>query len=263
MALIALRSSESGSAPSTARFAVIVAPGPSAIAADLYSIGECVGQGSVDTIAVSGAFLMDSYRDLHARQHVIAASHPPITTEQWTAWFTQLMATVEGNVRVPTVDRRLVDGAGFGNDQRVQYYSPVKRHVHRRVPKTSHRSLRIALMGQSVATTALSLVLTEGYERIGLYGFDHDWILNLGVTRHSYAEGDNPLVKHGYNEWSDESRLDDECRSYVKLWADYRHLSRQAAQVGTQIVNVSRNSLLDLFPRESLERFLQNSRPES
>jgi hypothetical protein len=128
--------------------------------------------------------------------------------------------------------------------------------LHQRVPLRLRQSLNLALSGQSVATVALSLAIDAGYQEIGLYGVDHDWILNLGVSRHSYAEANNPLTQHGYKEWASESRLDDECRSYVELWADYRSLAALADKLGVRIVNVSRKSLLDLFERQDLDVFV-------
>jgi hypothetical protein len=245
--------------PSQVDRVVIVAPGPSATEADLVAIGSAPG---TDAIALAGAFLMPSYPALDARVHIIAASHPPITTEQWTAWFSTLMNSVgRAEVLVPECDRSLVEQSMHASDTRINNYGTVSRAIHQRLPGAIRRRPRFSLGGQSVATTALSLALARGYREIALYGVDHDWILNVGKTRHAYDEADNPLVQLGYSEWSSEARFDDECRSYVKLWADYRALGEQAERAGQRIVNVSRTSLLDLFPRLSLEDFLgQNSR---
>ena len=239
---------------SLARRAVIVAPGPSATNGDLETIGAT---HDVDAIALSGLFLMPMYSQLRARAHVLAASHPPITTAQWSAWFARLMETGgDTNIFVPHVDRALVATTPHANDSRLCFYRSVSRSVHARLPKTLRQRPRVALGGQSVSTIALSLAIAQGYQEIGLYGIDHDWILNVGRTRHAYEESDNPLVQNGYSEWSNDVLFDHECRSYVNLWADYRLLRAQADAAGVRIVNTSRQSLLDVFPRVALEEFL-------
>jgi len=108
---------------------------------------------------------------------------------------------------------------------------------------------------QSVSIMALYAAIYMGFGEIVLLGCDHDWILHLDESRHFYDEKQHALNRNGYSEWFG-ARLDDYCKDYVNLWAQYRTLGKLAADRGVRILNATNGGLLDVFPRVQLQNVL-------
>jgi hypothetical protein len=105
----------------------------------------------------------------------------------------------------------------------------------------------------SVSAFALSQAIYMGCSPIYLLGFDHDYLVNRGVDHHFYKGGTIPGHKLANIPLVDRNPYDDEMRSNLGLWENYRSLKAMAYSKGIQIFNCTRGGYLDVFPRMEYE----------
>lgn len=209
-------------------------------------------------ISVSNFFVHPDYKAIRPRYHCVAPYHKPITEEAWQTWLGE-MAAATGNAELffGMQDRERNAAAGhFGGRKthHVLFGGPLSQLEAHGVDLT-----RALPSPQSVTIMALYAALYMGFSEIVLLGCDHDWIQHLNVSRHFYQEEEHALNRTGYNEWFG-ARLDEYCKDYVNLWAQYRALGKVAAERGAHIVNATAGGMLDVFPRESLRNLIAQKR---
>jgi len=230
----------------------ILATGPSI---NSQSLRDLAGQ---TCISVSNFFVHPDCSAIRPRYHCVAPFHPPITEEAWQTWLAEMAdATGDAELFFGMQDRQRNSSSGRFSSRSVHHVlfggplNQLEAHgvdLARAVPSP-----------QSVTIMALYAGIYMGFKEIVLLGCDHDWILHLNVSRHFYQEEQHALNRTGYSEWFG-ARLDDYCRDYVTLWAQYRALAKAAQDRGVRIVNATPGGLLDLFPREQFEQVISAKR---
>jgi N-acetylneuraminate synthase len=224
----------------------ILATGPSIKAQPLRQLA---GQ---TCISVSNFFVHPDCAAIRPRYHCVAPYHKPITEEAWQTWLAEMAAktgSAELFFGLQDIDRNAAGGTF--SDRKIHHLNlggPISQLEAQGVDLT-----RALPSPQSVTIMALYAAIYMGFEEIALLGCDHDWILHLNESRHFYKEDQHALNRTGYSEWFGAS-FDDYCRDYLSLWAQYRALQKVADSRGIRILNATRGGLLDLFPREPLEK---------
>ncbi len=230
----------------------ILATGPSIKSQPLRLLsGEnCIG--------VSNFFVHPDYAHLRPRYHCVAPYHQPITEDAWQDWLSEMSAkTGEAEMFFGLQD--LDRNAGRGH-----FEGRAVHHLHLGGPLSQLEAQGIDLTRpvpspQSVTIMALYAAVYMGFAEIVLLGCDHDWIRNLDVSRHFYSEDQHALNRDGYTEWFG-ARVDDYCKDYVNLWAQYRAVAKVASARGIRILNATEGGMLDVFPRQPLESFVAQRR---
>ncbi len=239
-----------------ARRCFILATGPSIKTQDLSVLsGELC-------ISISNFFVHPDFKKIRPEFHVFAASHDPITDDQMVAWLKDAEAHFPDGQKVflSVMDKYLVDKFELFKKQRVYYY-----HVNdaKKLQKHSHISLTEELPKIiTIPQTALYIAICLGVKEIYLLGVDHDWLLHIGQSKHFYEETQSALVNKGYVETvaKKETDLEKDFASSVKLWRQYRKIKEYALANEIEIWNSTPNSLLDVFPRKSLENALHEKK---
>jgi len=218
----------------------ILATGPSIREEDLSVL-----QGEF-CISVSNFFVHDLYASLQPHYHVFAASHPPITKQQYGEWLKD--AADKTNFRttfvVSSMDKDVIDGSQQLRNLKPLYYTPGGKFpvdFEKRIPPF-----------RTVVHIAIYLAMYIGIKEIYLLGADHSWAMHYGESRHFYPEKEHKLTQLNYNEWrhDDIGKL---FEGYGKTWTLYRNIREEASRNGIQITNLTQNSVLDIFPRGSLK----------
>ena len=228
----------------------IVATGPSIKNENLAGLaGELV-------ISVSNFFLHPDWHTIKPKYHLFAASHPPITAEQYGKLFLDAeKVCFEGqNILVSLSDRPIVESHGVFKKQNVIYYSLGHKELS---PKTREIDLATDLPAiQTSVHIALYAALYMGAGPFYLLGVDHDWILHMGKSQHFYDQKEAPMVTAGYNEWQGID-FGKELAAQANLWRIYKEIKAYAGARGTEIWNATKGSLLDVFPPVRLEDILK------
>jgi hypothetical protein len=208
------------------------------------------------SISVSSFYLHEDFLKIKPKFHLFAASHPPITDEQYIA-----LVSDAGNkmpkgqkVLVSITEKHLIEKSGAFENQKVYYYKLGHKPISAKIDFTS--SLPLIQTSPQIATF---LAFYLGASEIYLLGCDHDWILNFGKTRHFYSENQSSLTNSGYNEWQGKD-FGNECEAYAHLWQVYRATKIYAEKQGIRIINSTKGGLLDVFPRKDLEGVLQENK---
>jgi hypothetical protein len=222
----------------------IIATGPSIKNQDLKQL-----KGQL-TLSVSSFFLHPDFSVVKPAYHIFAASHPPITEEQYAKVFNDAEKYFpEGqNVVISITDKHIVDTYKCFEKQNIFYYSLGSRQLSDTAKIDFTKQISII---QTSPHIAIQLALVLGVKEINLVGCDHDWILHVGETKHFYDEKKSVLTQTGYNEWSKD--LGVEFEAYVKLWNVYKRLRSYTAKRDITIINCTEGGMLDLFPRKTLQ----------
>jgi len=225
----------------------IIATGPSIKTQDLKPLkGEFC-------ISVSNFFLHPDFNVIKPEFHLFVASHPPVTEEQYGAWFKDAEKRFPPGqkVLISITDKHIVERYKAFKNNDVFYYSL----GHKPLKDSIDFSKDIPMM-QTSAQTAMYLALYLGTKEMVLLGCDHDWLLHLGETRHFYNEKQSVLTQKGYNEWFEED-LEVQFSSHVHLWQVYKQIRAYCSKRNIPIYNCTPTSLLDVFPKKKLEEVLQ------
>lgn len=100
-----------------------------------------------------------------------------------------------------------------------------------------------------VSAFALSQAIYMGCNPIYLLGFDHDYLANRGIDQHFYQGGTLPGLKNTDVPIADRISYDDEMRASLRLWTNYRFLSKEAKSNDIDVINATNGGYLDVFPR--------------
>ncbi len=226
----------------------VVATGPSIKNQNLKKLkGEIV-------ISVSNFFVHPDFREISPEFHLFVPSHPPVTPEQYGAWFKEAEEIFPAGqkVLISITDKPIVEKFQAFKNQKVYYY----RSGHKPLsPETEIDFTRSLPVIQTSVHIGIFLAFYAGAKEIYLLGCDHDWILHLNQTRHFYDEKESKLSNLKYNEWEGKD-LEVEFQSYVNLWKIYKKIRKYAGKRDVSITNATDGGLLDVFPRLPLNEVI-------
>ena len=130
---------------------------------------------------------------------------------------------------------------------------PLEAHPQTRpFSETELKSGRVSFGGQTVPICALYLALMAGYKKIWIVGLDlnYQYVVDKHCTGY-YKDS------HYYEEGCLRTPLPCNMRSqYNALFAVYKELQMcmdYAKQTGTQVINLSEHSMIDVFPKGRLD----------
>lgn len=202
-------------------------------------------------IALSNFLVHPEFDLIHPEYYCIAPYHEPITVQAWHNWIKELDSGAGNAVMFSSLadrERNQYNGA-FENRQihYLKFGAPLRTLLARGADLTH------PVPGpQSVTIMALMIAIYMGFEKIYLLGCDHDWILHLGESSHFYDEDQHALNRNGYDEWFGPD-LSYYCKSYVRLWKQYKSILSVARSRNISIYNATSGGLLDVFPRVNFD----------
>lgn len=199
-------------------------------------------------ISVSNFFVHENYSSIQPKFHIFAPTHPPITTEQFSNWIKDAEAHnhSETTFVVADSDRTIVESTLL-NSEKLFYLSNGNFPVDfcKKIPPIN-----------TVVQIAIYLAMYFGIKDIYLLGVDHSHILHYGISKHFYDESKHKLVQDNYNEWFNED-IGHQFQCYVDLWDCYREIRTYSEKNNYRIINLSKESLLDIFEKDTLENTLK------
>ncbi|HAQ17686.1 MAG TPA: hypothetical protein DCR40_00445 [Prolixibacteraceae bacterium] len=115
-----------------------------------------------------------------------------------------------------------------------------------------NRAINLAkptLTYQTTAQLAILVALHMGFNKIGLLGFDHDWLASPDYSKHFYSnEKDSNDTLHEWSYLVIVNMID-------RMWRIYYKLRDIANYNGVEIYNLTKSSYLDVFKKDDLENF--------
>lgn len=232
------------------RRAFLLATGPSLKKVDLdILVGECC-------ITMSNFFVHPQFQSLKPAYHVLAPSHPPITSKEYSFFLQDAFDHMKHPITLfmGESDRHIVEKMDMPDNIQVYYYKSGGKFpidLTKTIPTV-----------RTVVHPALHLAIYLGIKELHLLGVDHSWISHYGVSQHFYEERESKLVQNSYNEWrhKDKGTL---FKGYGLTWDVYRELRDFYAPKGIRVFNLNPNSMLDIFPFKDLKELLNGGENKS
>lgn len=225
----------------------ILATGPSIKQQDLKPLKNEI------CISVSNFFVHLDYATIKPKYHCVAPYHQPITEAAWQDWLRNIAAGTGDATMcfgMSDKDRNSCNGIFC---QRQVHYLKFATSMEMLFDKGNGVDLTVpAVPPQSVTIMAIQVALYLGCNPIYLLGFDHDYSLHIGQSRHFYQESEHALCRSGLSEWQGVDMRQHFAASLL-LWTQYSHVRSYATRCGLGIFNATRGGLLDVFPRIRFE----------
>lgn len=110
---------------------------------------------------------------------------------------------------------------------------------------------------ENVLVASIFTGLLMAFEKIYLYGADHDWIKTISVNEKNQITTDEKHVyeekrtenKHKINNENRYMRLGDLLSEWACMWNTYYELNNFAGVNNIDIINATPNSYIDAFHR--------------
>jgi hypothetical protein len=202
--------------------------------------------------SVSNFFVHEDFKFLSPKFHFFAASHDPITGEQYWSWLRDAETHFPEKLNVIlSVDSALEYILKIFPKQNVFHYIVGNKKI---TPNPDLDLTKVLPRIQGITHLALYWAMYMGAKKIYLLGCDHDRILHVGTSTHFYEQNQHAMVRKGYNEWSyGTESMQDRFKAHYELWQKYKEIKEYADKRGIEIWNSTPGSLLDIFPRKELE----------
>lgn len=208
-------------------------------------------------ISISNFFIHPDFKLLKPEFHLFVMSHSPITDEQWAAWMrdAEMRMPAGQKILAAAPDKYILDQNGLFKNQNVYYYQAVGGMSLR--PRGTIDFTKILPPIRTSVQIAIYLALYAGATDIYLLGCDHNWILDLAQPHHFYEERRSSLVRAGYKEFRSASpKMETTLDEYRMLWKRYKNIDAYCQMHGVRVTNLTPESLLDIFPRDTLEHVI-------
>jgi hypothetical protein len=201
-------------------------------------------------ISVSNFFVHEMFNELHPIFHVFAPLHLPLTAKEYKSWLKEAISHTNSDIKFVAChnDFNIINDGGLNNTNKFLYYitgGDFPINFVKGIPPI-----------QTVVHIAIYLAIYLGFKEIYLLGVDHSWILHYGESRHFYEEHQHKLVQLNYSEWIEED-IGKEFESNAILWQIYRKIRTYAHENDIRIINLTKNSLLDIFPKMNLNEIIK------
>ncbi len=204
-----------------------------------------------DCISVSNFFVHPLYNEIQPKYHVFAPTHEPITEQQYNSWITDYSSKTNFKTKLilNAFDREITDKVAFKEDIKRYYYELTDKmpefyndiQLDQPLPRI-----------QTVVHIAIYAAFSLGYKEIRLLGVDHNWLLTHGKSSHFYKENESELTNKGYVEYNEDVDWELQLQCNLNLWKVYKSIKKYT-KTNIRIINNTENSLLDVFPKESLK----------
>ncbi|HEY0740052.1 MAG TPA: hypothetical protein VGD40_01270 [Chryseosolibacter sp.] len=116
---------------------------------------------------------------------------------------------------------------------------------------------------QSVSAFALAQAIYMGCSPIYLMGFDHDWLANRGMDKHFYKDSIVQGTPGSTKPLSALKSYDEDVRTVLTLWKNYRALDYIARKRNIKIYNATGGGYLDVFEYARFEDLKKNNAYEA
>lgn len=225
--------------------AFLLATGPSLKLEDLSPL---VGE---DCFSLSNFFLHDDLDLLRPKLHFFAPYHPPLILENYVDWLKQADQALpeETNIVLGTSTKELVDKYNLFPLRKIYYLYLSKYPNSRKVDL-----LRPVRKPQTSPLMILPVLIYMGYEEIYLLGCDHTVLRDFKKNIQNFYAKEKDIRKNAtdQNAWVD---IISQHESSLNVFLQYKFYQKIIERKGgAQIINLSQDSWLDLFPAALLSQ---------
>lgn len=227
--------------------AFLIATGPSLRKENLKLLkGE-------DCFTFSNAFLLKEIKFINPILHFFTPYHLPITKRSFHNWLSKSDKELPKNTDIMmSYDDRSFKSKNLYNCRDIYYLKIsgkiTKFHcdITKPVPKFQTGSLMV-----------LNVLLSMGYKKIYMLGCDHNQLKNFNSQIDNfYKENQDVRLTKKRKLNQNWGKLDEELKASLLAYNQYREINRIAKHKNIEIINLSKESWIDLFKKESLKKII-------
>lgn len=207
-------------------------------------------------------YLHKDYKIINPHYHLISgiAPHPKITNKLAKLWFGEIDKKVNSEyLLLNYLDKPFVDKNKLFFSKNVFYFdfsTPLEM-----IQKNGIDATNALYMSQTASMMAIQLAIYMGFHEIYLLGVDHDGILRYTkrLPMHFYKPAESIFEVRGIHD-GDNFDWEIEFHNQWMLWRQYKLIKQYADLKGSKIINITPESLLDVFERRDYESVLKYER---
>lgn len=230
------------------RRAFLIAAGPSLKQEDLSVLaGE-------DCFALSNVYLHEQIGRINPRFHFFAPYHEPLTLESYVNWLASADNVLQPNTGIflgeSTFD--IVTRYKLFQNRSVHYL-----YLSGSPPSNSTDITGPVLSPQTAPMMVLPVLAYMGYKEIYLLGCDHTDLRDYKKTVNYFYEPSRDVrkcVNSVTNVWY--GGIVDNLSNTINVFRQYAYYKSVLNASGIKVVNLSRDSWLDLFETDTLENVI-------
>ncbi len=227
--------------------AFLIATGPSLAQENLKLLkGE-------DCFTLSNAFLLNEINIIEPLLHFFAPHHYPITRKSFADWLKESdkILPTKTNIVMGYEDR------SFKNQQIYKLREIFYLKISNKIDKFHINIQKPLPKFQTGSLMILPVLIYMGYKKIYLLGCDHNQLKNFNSSIKNFYKESKDLrytKKKKINQsWL---KLDKELNASLLVYKQYKEYNKIAKSRGVEIINLSKNSWLDLFKKEDLKKII-------
>jgi len=227
--------------------AFLIATGPSLRKENLKLLeGE-------DCFTLSNAFLLKEIKSINPILHFFSPYHLPITKKSFHNWLSKSDKELPKNTDIiMSYDDRSFKSKNLFNCRNI-YYLKISRKITefhcdiaKPVPKFQTGSLMV-----------LNVLLSMGYKKIYMLGCDHNQLKNFNSQIDNFYKEKQDVRLTKKSKLNQNWRmLDEELSASLLAYNQYKAINRIAKHKDVEIINLSKESWIDLFKKESLKKII-------
>jgi hypothetical protein len=195
-----------------------------------------------DVYAVSNAHLHADYNKLNIKAHCVLSYHEPLEIASFALWINSIAESLNDGAKLFTSfsNSQFIDEA---NLQRTSFFKEVKW-----LPAWGVKSNAPLFMPCSTGSLLpLQMAIKMRYRRIYLVGCDHNTLKNYKSTVLNFYNNAADL-RRGATDQLCWGSLQQELNALLNVISQYTRLKKIALSLGIEIINMSDESWIDIFP---------------
>lgn len=207
-----------------------------------------------DCFTLSNAFLLKEINIIKPILHFFAPYHEPITKKSFIKWLNKCdkQLPIKTDIVMNYDDRELINKNLF--KKRNIFFLKISDKINlfhinlvKPIPKFQTGSLMV-----------LPVLMNMGYKKIYLLGCDHNQLKNFNSTIENFYDEKNDPRKTKKNKLNSHFlKLDKELRASLNVYEQYKKYGKIAQKLNIEIINLSKNSWLDLFKKDLLKNVIK------
>ena len=227
--------------------AFLIATGPSLRKENLKLLnGE-------DCFTLSNAFLLKEIKLINPILHFFTPYHLPITKRSFYDWLLKSDKELPKKTDIMmNYDDRNFKTKKLFNSRNVYFLkisgkiNKFHSNIQKPVPKFQTGSLMV-----------LNVLLSMGYKKIYILGCDHNQLKNFNSQIDNFYKESRDVRLTKINKLNRNWRkLDEELSASLLAYNQYKEINKIAKQKNIEIINLSKESWIDLFKKESLKKII-------
>ncbi len=240
----------------------ILGSGPSIKKEDLTPLKDEI------VFALNNFYVHEDFQEIMSgdvdKYYMTAPIHPPQTEDMWKVWFEDMEESIPRNTNVifglneyASNIKSLFDRHGLFEKHKINwYFTGVNTGQYYRFDKKDIDMTNMIWNANTVSVYALMSAVYMGFDEIYLLGMDHTNICFKNNKVERFYEGKAEHHKVDYLD-SIEYKKNKFINTYT-LWMQYILIERFVKSRKQKIINLSEESLLDIFGIDRLNQVLKD-----